>query len=196
MTVPPRKPARLSAKDRQALLVDAACACIARGGIREFTVDKIVAEAGVSRGLITHHFGSMEGLLVAVYARMYDDWMAAITRPVPGLSPLEALVEVLVSPPLFDREVLNIWLSLWGEIATNPVLRAEHVIRSVGYRDTIAQALRAAAPQGAAMDFDVVASAFIYLADGITVQRCVDPDLLPEDAARAVCWALLAPYIR
>lgn len=193
--VPP-KPTRLSAKDRQALLVNAACACIARGGIRDFTVDKIVAEAGVSRGLITHHFGSMEGLLVAVYARMYDDWMAAISRPVPGLSPLESLVEVLVSPALFDRDVLNIWLTLWGEVATNPVLRAEHAIRSVGYRDTVAQALRAAAPPDTAMDFDVVASAFIYLVDGISVQRCVDPDLLPEAAARAACWALLAPYTR
>lgn len=196
MTAPPRKPARLPAKDRRALLEDAARACMARGGIRDFTVDRIVAEAGVSRGLITHHFGSMDGLMVAVYSRMYDEWMAAIARPVPGLAPLEALVEALVSPALFSRDVLNVWLTLWGEIANNPVLRAEHRARYGGYRETIADALRAAAPPDTDMDFDAVASAFICLVDGLGVQRCIDPDLLPEAAARAACWALLQPYTR
>ncbi len=83
MTTPPKK-ARLSAEDRRALLEDAARTCMARGGIREFTVDKIVAEAGVSRGLITHHYGSMDGLLVAVYSRMYGEWIAAIATPRPA----------------------------------------------------------------------------------------------------------------
>ncbi|MBC2836697.1 TetR/AcrR family transcriptional regulator [Paragemmobacter straminiformis] len=190
-----RKKARLSAKDRRALLEDAARICMARGGIRDFTVDKIVAEAGVSRGLITHHFGSMDGLLVAVYSRMYGEWIAGISAPCPGLTPLEALVEALVSPALFSRDVLNVWLTLWGEIANNPVLRAEHRARYGEYRDTIAAALRDAAPPGADIDADTVASAFICLVDGLGVQRCIDPDLLPEAAARTACWALLSPYL-
>lgn len=194
MTAAPRK-ARLPAGDRRALLEDAARACMARGGIREFTVDKIVAEAGVSRGLITHHFGSMDGLLVAVYSRMYGEWIAAISAPRPGISRLEALVEALVSPALFSREVLNIWLTLWGEIANNPVLRAEHRARYSEYRETIAAALREAAPPGSGMDIDTVASAFICLVDGLGVQRCVEPDLLPEAVARATCWALLSPHL-
>jgi TetR/AcrR family transcriptional regulator, transcriptional repressor of bet genes len=191
----PAKKARLRASDRRALLEDAARACMARGGIKEFTVDKIVAEAGVSRGLITHHFGSMDGLLVAVYSRMYGEWIAAIAAPQPGLSRLDALVEALVSPALFSREVLNIWLTLWGEIANNPVLRAEHRARYSEYRETIAAALREAASPGSDIDVDTVASAFICLVDGLGVQRCVEPDLLPEAAARATCWALLTPHL-
>jgi TetR/AcrR family transcriptional repressor of bet genes len=190
-----RKKVRLSAEDRRALLEDAARACIARGGLRDFTVDKIVAEAGVSRGLITHHFGSMDGLLVAVYSRMYDEWLAAISAPRPGLAPINALVEALVSPALFSRDVLNVWLTLWGEIATNPVLRAEHRARYGEYRETIVAALRNAAPPGSSIDVDAVASAFICLVDGIGVQRCIDPDRLPEAAARSACWALLSPYL-
>ena len=193
MTAPPKK-ARLSAEDRRALLEDAARTCMARGGIREFTVDKIVAEAGVSRGLITHHYGSMDGLLVAVYSRMYGEWIAAISAPRPGLSRLEALVEALVSPDLFDRDVLNVWLTLWGEIANNPVLRAEHRARYSDYRDSIAAALRETA-QDPQLDADTVATAFICLIDGLGVQRCVEPALLSEAKARAACWALLAPYL-
>jgi AcrR family transcriptional regulator len=190
-----RKKSRLSAEDRRALLEDAARACIARGGMRGFTVDKIVAEAGVSRGLITHHFGSMDALLVAVYSRMYDEWIAAMCAPRPGLAPVDALIEALVSPALFSRDVLNVWLTLWGEIATNPVLRAEHRARYSEYRETIGAALRNAAPPGSSIDVDTVASAFICLVDGLGVQRCIDPDLLPEAAARSACWALLSPHL-
>lgn len=195
MTDQTRKKSRLSAEVRRALLEDAARACIARGGIRDFTVDKIVAEAGVSRGLITHHFGSMDGLLVAVYSRMYDEWLAAISAPRSGLAPIDALIEALVSPTLFSRDVLNVWLTLWGEIATNPVLRAEHRARYGEYRETIVAALRNAAPPGSSIDLDTVASAFICLVDGLGVQRCIDPDRLPEAAARSACWALLSPHL-
>jgi TetR/AcrR family transcriptional regulator, transcriptional repressor of bet genes len=190
----PRK-ARLSPAERRARLEDAARVCMARGGIREFTVDKIAAEAGVSRGLIAHHFGSMDGLLVAVYSRMYGEWLAAISAPRPGFGPIDGLIEALVSPALFSRDVLNIWLTLWGEVANNPVLRAEHRARYSEYRNSIAAALREARPDDPAFDAETVATAFICLVDGLGVQRCVEPALLSEDAARAACRALLGPHL-
>lgn len=191
-----KRKARLSPAERRALLEDAACACIARGGIREFTVDKVVAEADVSRGLITHHFGSMDGLLVAVYSRMYRDWLAVMETPRPGLSRIEAMVDALVSPPLFDREVMNIWLTLWGEIANNPILRDAHRRLYGDYRSAIMEALSdAAESNGRRIDAETVATAFICLIDGFGVQRCVEPSLLSEEKARAACWAFLRPHI-
>lgn len=187
---------RLSPAERRALLEDAACLCIARGGIRDFTVDKVVAEAGVSRGLITHHFGSMDGLLVAVYSRMYRDWLAVMDTPRPGLSRIEAMVEALVSPQLFDRQVLNIWLTLWGEIANNPVLNEAHRNLYGDYRASIIAALSEAAQHNdRQIDAETVATAFICLIDGFGVQRCVEPALLSEEKARAACWAFLRPHI-
>jgi AcrR family transcriptional regulator len=193
---PVRRGARLSPAERRAAIEDAACACIARGGIRAFTVDKVVAEAGVSRGLIAHHFGSMDGLLVAVYQRMYGEWLAELSAPRPGLTRLEALIEALVSPTLFSRESLNVWLTLWGEIANNPALRDDHRRLYSGYRGIVETALTEAAhAAGRTIDAASVASAFICLVDGFGVQRCVDPTLMPEDKARAACWTLLAPYV-
>jgi len=187
---------RLSPAERRSLLEDAACACIARGGIRDFTVDKVVAEAGVSRGLITHHFGSMDGLLAAVYSRMYHDWLTVMATPRPGLSRIEAMIEALVSPALFGREVLKIWLTLWGEIAINPVLRDTHRQLYGDYRASIMLALSEAAhANGRQIDAETVATAFICLIDGFGVQRCVEPALLSEEEARAACWAFLRPYI-
>ena len=63
---------RMTSEQRSASLVQAGLACLARGGILEFTIDNICNEAGVSRGLITHHFKSKDGLLVAVYRAMYE----------------------------------------------------------------------------------------------------------------------------
>lgn len=191
-----KRKVRLSPSDRKALLEDAARACMARGGIREFTVDRIVAEAGVSRGLITHHFGSMDGLLVAVYARMYREWIEAIMEPRPGFTRLEAIIEALVSPRLFSRDTSNVWLTLWGEIANNPVLREAHRTLYSEYRATIADALaEAAAANGRAIDAERVASTLICLIDGFGVQRCVEPSLLTEDDARSSCWAFLRPLV-
>ncbi|MFN0115195.1 MAG: TetR/AcrR family transcriptional regulator [Paracoccaceae bacterium] len=192
-----RRKARLSPAERRAHIEDAACACMARGGIREFTVDRVVAEAGVSRGLITHHFGSMDGLLVAVYQRMYAEWLAAISAPPrPGQSRLDALIEALVSPALFGRDVANIWLTLWGEIANNSVLKAEHRRLYSGYRELVAAALReSAAANGLRIDEGTVASAFICLIDGFGVQRCVEPLLMSEQDARAACRTFLAPHL-
>lgn len=196
MTEVAKRQVRLSPTDRKALLEDAARACMARGGIREFTVDKVVAEAGVSRGLIIHHYGSMDGLLVAVYARMYREWIEVIEAPRPGLSPLEAIVDALVSPDLFSRDVANVWLTLWGEIANNPVLSEAHRTLYSDYRGAIVRALREeAAAHGRSIDADRVASAFICLVDGFGVQRCVDPSLLTEADARAACWAFLRPHV-
>lgn len=196
MTDATKRKARLSPADRRALLEDAARTCMARGGIREFTVDKVAAEAGVSRGLITHHFGSMDGLLVAVYQRMYREWIEVFDAPRPGLSRIEAMVEALVSPDLFNRDVLNIWLTLWGEIANNAVLRAAHRNLYGDYRAMIMAALdEAAAANGRQIEAGTVAAAFICLIDGFGVQRCVEPALLTEADARAACWAFLRPHI-
>ncbi len=196
MTATTPRNQRLAPADRRAHIEDAARTCMARGGIRAFTVDQVVAEAGVSRGLIAHHFGSMDGLLVAVYGRMYREWIAVIDAPRPGLTRLEATIEALVSPDLFSRDVLNIWLTLWGEIANNPTLRDEHRKLYGDYRASIAAALReAATSNGRTIDAETIAAAFICLIDGFGVQRCVEPSLLSEDDARAACWAFLAPHL-
>ena len=64
---PAPKFSRLTPDQRRAALIAAGLACLARGGILEFTIDNICREAGVSRGLITHHFGSKDGLLSLIH---------------------------------------------------------------------------------------------------------------------------------
>ena len=83
----------LTAKAR---IRDAAIRCVAEHGVASTTVRKIAAAAGVSPGLVIHHFGSMEGLrsscdeYVAARIREAKEEAAAVG---PGLDVLAAIRE-------------------------------------------------------------------------------------------------------
>ena len=176
---------RLNAEDRRLMLIEAAASCMAEGGLAAFTVDRICARANVSRGLITHHFGSIAGLMAATYAHLYDE-------DIPGAGPqgLEALFDSLFDPAKFNRPRLNAWLALWSAIANSPELTAEHRSRYGAYRAQVAAALAArGAPES-------LAPGLIALIDGLSLQHCIDPESMPPEAARAACEAFLAPHLR
>ncbi len=184
----PTKPryTRLPAPDRRAALIAAALACIAKGGIRAFTVDQICAEAHVSRGLITHHFGSMNALLAAVYSHIY----AASTPTLDALQDpkILSLLDHLFSPAVFNRAALNIWLTLWAEISNNPDLKSAHRTQYRAYHAMIAETLP---PPHA----DQLARTLICLVDGLGLQHCIDPTTMPAAAARQACLDLLTPHL-
>lgn len=56
---------RSADRSTQARIRDAAIACFARHGVAATTVRQIAAEAGVSPGLVIHHYGTMDALRVA-----------------------------------------------------------------------------------------------------------------------------------
>jgi TetR/AcrR family transcriptional regulator, transcriptional repressor of bet genes len=186
---------RLSSEDRRAQLMDVALAGLAKGGIQEFTVDRICAAAGVSRGLILHHFGSMAGLLAAVYARLYRDTTPDLTA-LPPETRIEALIEGTFAPKAFNRDTLNAWVALWGQIANTPALRDEHRRQYEAYLAQVSAAIAALAKaRGKAVEARPLAKSLICLIDGLCLQHCMDPDAMPPEAAKEACWAFLAPHL-
>lgn len=192
----PRRFTRMTGSERRAALVAAGLACMARGGIQEFTVDRICAEAGVSRGLITHHFGSMNGLLAAVYASMYASSIPAPATNLPPGQWLSALLSSLFDPAIFHRDALTIWLTLWGQMPVNDALRAEHRQRYAEYLAAVADAIAATATaNGRKVDATGLARALICLIDGLGIQHCIDPVSMPPEAALATCRDMLVPHL-
>ncbi len=187
---------RLTGEERRALLIEAGLACMARGGIQEFTVDKICAEAGVSRGLIIHHFGSMNALLTEVYAAMYDGSTKLSRELAPGETRLAALLDAFFAPEVFNREAFNIWLTLWGQISINPDLRDEHrVLYSDYVRDVAAAISEVAVANGRAVDADALARSLVCLVDGLGIQHCVEPASMSADDAKSACRSFLQPHL-
>lgn len=186
---------RLSSEDRRAQLIDVALACLSEGGILHFTVDRICTQAGVSRGLVLHHFGSMAELLTAVYARIYRDTVPNLSALAPEAR-LQALIESIFAPKAFSRDTLAAWLTLWGQIAVTPALQAEHRRQYRAYLAEVSDAIGAlAAMRGRTVDAPNLAMSLICLIDGLCLQRCMDPEILDPDAAKVACWSFLEPHL-
>lgn len=186
---------RLSSEDRRAQLMDVALAGLAKGGIQEFTVDRICQAAGVSRGLILHHFGSMGGLLAAVYARLYRETTPNLAS-LPTDLRLDALIDGTFAPKAFNRDTLNAWVALWGQIANTPKLREEHRRQYAAYVEDVSAAI-AALPTAPGRDIDArpLAKSLICLIDGLCLQHCLDPGAMPAEAAKEACRTFLAAQL-
>ena len=69
----------LDDRTAKARIRDAAIVCFAEHGIAATTARKVATAAGVSPGLVMHHFGSMEGLRAAC-----DRHVTAMIRDLKG----------------------------------------------------------------------------------------------------------------
>ena len=187
---------RYSSEVRAKMLVEAGLTCLAQGGIRAFTVDNICKVSGASRGLITHHFGSKDQLLAEVYAAAYQPLLAVIGPGDGAPLPLPQLLDHLFSPANYSRESLNVWLAIWGEVATNPALQAEHRALYSRYRATVSAAIAAQArAESRIVAADELAISVIALVDGLWLELCISPETLSPDRARQACARLLEPFV-
>jgi len=186
---------RFTPERRSAMLVQAGIACLARGGLAAFTIDNIAREAGVSRGLIAHHFGGKDGLLAAVHAEAYRGFLDILAPD--GAEPsLRDVLDRAFSAELFNRDTLKIWLALWGEISVNPALRDEHRRRYDAYLDHVERAIaRHAAAAGRRVDARALARPVVAVIDGLWLEVQIDPERLSAGSARAAALAILEPAL-
>lgn len=87
----------------RARIRDAAITRIAADGVAAASVRAIAAEAGVSPGLVIHHFGSKDGLRAACdehVSELISENKHAAMAAGPGLDPVAALRQAAQGPPL------------------------------------------------------------------------------------------------
>jgi len=188
--------ARVEADLRRQMLIDAAIRCLAEGGIAAFTVDRISREANVSRGLINHHFDGIAGLLIEVYEAMTQSMLAAGRETLffegSAEKRLAAVIDTMFRPPMFSKSSLRAWLALWGEVATNPRLKASHRKSYDAYRKAIGDALaEIAKARKVKVDSEALAMTTIALIDGLWIEWCLDSSVVNRDTARGAVYDLL-----
>ena len=82
---------RLSPDQRRSQLLDLGVRLLATRSLDELSIDLLAEEAGISRGLLYHYFGSKQAFHEAVVRRAADDLIAQTAPPVEG-EPLERLL--------------------------------------------------------------------------------------------------------
>jgi AcrR family transcriptional regulator len=141
---------RLAPEDRSAQLVALGVASLVERPLHSLSIEWLSAEAGVSRGLLFHYFGSKQGLHREV-VRVARDSMLRATEPAPDLEPLERLHDTLTRIVLFVREHRGTFYSLVRGVASGDlevrevveqarIEQADRVIAvflELGMRDTV-----------------------------------------------------------
>jgi AcrR family transcriptional regulator len=89
VTTTPRT--RLSPEQRREQLLDLGVRLLAHRSLDELSIDLLAEEAGISRGLLYHYFGSKQAFHEAVVRHAADDLIAQTTPPIDG-EPLERLL--------------------------------------------------------------------------------------------------------
>jgi AcrR family transcriptional regulator len=103
----------------RALLVDAGLRLADTTGLSELSIDRIVAEAGVSKGTFFYHFTDRAGYLLAIHRGFHDRLAAEIEGEVaampPGRSRLVTGATVYLDRCLHDRGVRALLLDARAE---------------------------------------------------------------------------------
>ena len=144
----------------------------------------MAARAGVSPGLVRHHFGGFGQLLIESYRHVVtriDDHMDEALAAA-GDDPkarLQAFLEASFAPAIVDRDLLSAWLGFWGLVRSDPAAAAVHAETYAAYRRRIEGLL---APLGA-KEPRVAALGLSALLDGLWLELCLDPTTFsPEEA--------------
>jgi TetR/AcrR family transcriptional repressor of bet genes len=183
---------------RRQALIDATRRCMARDGVEGATVRRICEEAGVSAGLLRHHFGGKDALMAETYAAMVAELDGA-TKALLGQTDLTAherlsrAVMVTLKPPLAAGDRRRVQIAFWDLVPRNAVIAQTHKALYQTYRRDLARVIaEAARDDQVAVDAAALARALTALLDGLWLQMCLEPRLFSARAAHGECLRLLA----
>ncbi|MEA1675892.1 TetR/AcrR family transcriptional regulator [Nitrospirillum sp. BR 11163] len=198
MTRPARKFSRIQPELRREHLVEAALRCLADHGHAGVSVRKIAAEAGVSIGLINHHYDSIDQLIAHAYETLAAGIFNRVTRavdPTAGTAreKFSAFFRAYFSPDVFDPKLLGVWVVFWSMIRHSPAIKAAHDRTNAGYTRVLEGYLTDLAAENGQSPATVrlAVVGLSALLDGIWLQWCLTPEqafTIPEAIAVAESW--------
>lgn len=180
---------------RRLSLIEATARVLARDGAGGASVRAIALEAGVSPGLVAHHFGGVDALIAATYAQVGEQVSAALDVAVAGAGQdprarLSAYVAASFAPPIADRALLATWTAFWGLVIARGEIAALHDAQYAHYREELEALLAACGLRLAARRRAAIAIA--ALVDGLWLELCLSPAVLDADEARVIAEAQIA----
>jgi len=177
-------------------LIEATIASLKRYGHEGLSVRRISAEAGVSIGLINHHFPN-KNVLVAEAFRHFNRMLGEVMRQAVEQAPpeprarLRALFEATFSPPNLTPEVLSAWVVFWGLHRHSPEIRAVHEEVHGGYLDLPRRLLEDLEKLHGRLRYParLAAIGLTAMLDGLWLEWCLDPDNFSPKEAVTLCEA-------
>jgi AcrR family transcriptional regulator len=175
-------------------LIAATLASLGKFGHEGVSVRRISAEAGVSMGLITHYFRSIDALVAAAYKSLATRLLSQSCEPalaITGdpLKSLHAFFAASFSPPALDPAIFRTWLVFWSLVPHSAELRTVRDLTSSETRATLATLLTRLerAPRVPAFKVGAAAIGLSALMDGLWVELSLAPTSFEPAQAVALC---------
>jgi len=187
---------RMEPELRKANLVQATLVCLKRHGFQGASIRKISAEAGVSVGLISHHYSGKDELVAEAYRSITGQVMDLLRDAMAKAPPsprerLSAFFRGSFSPELLDPQLLDAWLAFWGAVKTAPAINQAHEHSYGEYRTIMRSALVDMAAEEAweRFDADLAAIALSALLDGLWLESGLNPGTFIPEQGIQICEA-------
>jgi TetR/AcrR family transcriptional regulator, transcriptional repressor of bet genes len=192
----PHKPRfeRQLPKERRQALIEATIQSLKRYGHEGLSVRRISAEAGVSIGLINHHFPKKDMLIAQAYRHFNSELVggvraAALQAPATARARLRAFFRATFSPPNLDRDVLTVWVVFWGLYRHSPEIQKVHGETYREHLDLVRSMLGDWASETGKLRFSLrlAATGLTAMIDGLWLEWCLDPGNFRPIEAIALC---------
>jgi AcrR family transcriptional regulator len=200
---------------RRRALIEATIECLKRYGHEGLSIRTISAQAGVSVGLINHHFPNKDELIAAAYrhfnAELVGVMQAAVARAAETpQARMRAFLEASFSPPNLDADVLAVWVVFWGMYRHSRLIQRVHHETYQAYVELLHGMLEAlvgearskrsgktrpAAP-AAPLDLRLAAIGLTALLDGLWLEWCLEPGTFRPTEAIALCEAWITSLLQ
>ena len=134
--------------DRQALILEAVLALLARSGIAGVSMRAVAREARVALGLVNYYFEDKASLIAAALRRI-EQQDIAIVDPDPTLAPEErvrAALRRVADPEFLTTEYLSLRLQLWALAQADEAFAHINTEAQSRYRAELASLIRSARP--------------------------------------------------
>jgi TetR/AcrR family transcriptional repressor of bet genes len=169
---------------RRSELSSAAFEAVIRYGLRGTTLDKVGDIAGVSKGVVLHHFKDKGALLEAVFRRSNS----LLSRSVVELyacaeNPHERFWSIIVAnffETIFNPRVCQAWVSLVSEVPHSHHCQRIAIVCNERIQSNFRHELRHFLPTS---EVEPTARALGQLIDGIWVRAGMLPDQITSDGA-------------
>jgi len=192
MTAPARKYRREQPDARRDSLVEATLRSLAAHGHDGASVRRIAAEAGVSVGLINHHYASIDELIAAAYEKVALGIVRQLTEVTEAAPPsprerLSAFFRASCSPAIINPDLLGVWVVFWSMIKHSPIMQETQRHTFAEYRAILERHLTDYAVEIGLNDTDMRLSTIglSALLDGVWLELSLNPSgFAPEEAVR------------
>ncbi|WP_282818785.1 TetR/AcrR family transcriptional regulator [Curtobacterium flaccumfaciens] len=189
---------------RRAMIVEAARAVIVRNGVGATGLRDIAAEAGVSVGTVTYHFGSVAEILNEVVVLETERFYGAIVAAVDAEPDVLVGLRMLVAPLFGDTEQVRqhwrIWSDYWTAVVRRPEVAAEYAERIRVWEACLVRVIRrgvdagvfGGSDSGDPVDADTVALQLAAYSDGVATQIAQGVPGLTNTVALSWMWRFLS----